>query len=288
MKTTNKKAAQAAIGLIVAVILFCFGFSAPAWGASEGRTAYTVKAGDTAASVAAAHSLDGELVAAMNNIGANIRLSPGSTLWLPEDPSQTIAVERGDTLWELAQRYDTSVNTLVEMNDIANPNHLRVGQRLEVPVIHAEAGDTPEPVIRVAATSSAASLASRGGSGSGAFIWPLQGVITSRFGNRASGSHHGLDIAAPTGTIARAAKAGLITFAGWYSSIYGNCVVIDHGNNQETWYAHASEVLVQKGERVASGEPVIQVGSTGYTTGPHLHFEIRINSKAVNPENYLP
>ena len=112
-------------------------------------------------------------------------------------------------------------------------------------------------------------------------------TITSRFGTRRSGNHSGLDIAAPTGTVYRAAAGGTVTFAGWSTTGYGYCIKISHGNGVETLYAHSSQLYVSVGQTVAQGEAIGAVGSTGWSTGPHLHFEVRVNGAVYNPQYYL-
>ncbi|MBQ6059452.1 MAG: peptidoglycan DD-metalloendopeptidase family protein [Clostridia bacterium] len=122
---------------------------------------------------------------------------------------------------------------------------------------------------------------------SGSFRCPVTGgVVTSRFGARKRGYHTGIDIGLPRGTSIVAADGGTVTYSGWKSS-YGYIVKISHGNNTETWYAHCSALLVSAGQQVSKGQPIARVGSTGNSTGPHLHFEIRINGTAVNPAPYI-
>lgn len=112
-------------------------------------------------------------------------------------------------------------------------------------------------------------------------------MITSRFGMRASGMHKGLDIAAQTGTTIVAAAAGTVTSAGWTDSGYGYFVEISHGNGISTLYAHCNSLNVSTGQYVSQGEKIATVGSTGWSTGPHLHLEIRVNGTRVNPQHYL-
>lgn len=112
-------------------------------------------------------------------------------------------------------------------------------------------------------------------------------TITSRFGPRSSGNHSGLDIAAPTGTVYHATEGGTVTFSGWSNTGYGWCIKINHGNGVETLYAHSSKLYVSVGQTVAQGEAIGEVGSTGWSTGPHLHLEIRVNGAVYNPQYYL-
>lgn len=115
------------------------------------------------------------------------------------------------------------------------------------------------------------------------------GTVTSRYGARSSirsGPHTGLDIALSTGTPIVACNSGTVTFAGTKGS-YGKLVIVTLDNGVETWYGHCSKLYVSEGQRVEAGEKIAAVGSTGNSTGPHLHFEIRINGKTVNPQNYM-
>ena len=118
---------------------------------------------------------------------------------------------------------------------------------------------------------------------------PVTGTITSRYGVSSrirSSNHTGLDIAAKKGTPIQVVSDGVVTFAK-YNGSYGYLVKVDHGNGVETWYAHTSKMYVSAGETVKAGDVIALVGSTGNSTGPHLHFEIRINGEHVNPQKYL-
>lgn len=120
-------------------------------------------------------------------------------------------------------------------------------------------------------------------------IRPVSGTISSRFASSSSirkSSHTGLDIATSAGTPILAAASGTVTFAG-YKGSYGNLIVISHGNNVQTYYAHCSSLYASVGQTVSQGETIAAVGSTGNSTGPHLHLEIRVNGVAYNPQNYL-
>ena len=117
-------------------------------------------------------------------------------------------------------------------------------------------------------------------------IWPCDGVVVSGFGTRWGRMHEGIDIGCAYGAPNRAAAAGTVIYAGWLGG-YGNLVVVDHGNGLSTAYAHASAILVSVGQQVAQGETVSLVGATGHATGPHLHFEVRVNGVAVDPLLYL-
>lgn len=115
---------------------------------------------------------------------------------------------------------------------------------------------------------------------------PTAGVITSRFGVRASGMHTGMDIANSLGTSIYASAAGTVKFTGWYGG-YGNLVIITHGNGVDTYYAHCQSILVTAGQAVSQGQLIAKMGSTGNSTGSHLHLEVRVNGVAQNPQTYV-
>ena len=121
---------------------------------------------------------------------------------------------------------------------------------------------------------------------SSGLIWPVNGTVVSGFGWRWGRMHEGIDISASSGTPIWAAAAGTVIHAGWLGG-YGNLVVVDHGDGLATAYAHASAILVGVGQLVSQGETVSLVGSTGNSSGPHLHFEVRVNGVAVDPLLYL-
>ena len=118
------------------------------------------------------------------------------------------------------------------------------------------------------------------------FIWPLSGPITSPFGMRWGSLHPGIDIGVPTGTPIHAAAAGKVIWCGWMSG-YGNLVMIDHGGGLASLYGHQSRIAASCGESVAQGQLIGYIGCTGFCTGPHLHFEIRVNGSPVDPLGYL-
>ena len=120
-------------------------------------------------------------------------------------------------------------------------------------------------------------------------VLPVTGRITSRYGessSRRKSTHTGLDIACITGTDIKAVSEGTVIFAARQGS-YGNLVKIDHGNGVETWYGHCNKIYAKVGDKVKAGDVIAAVGSTGNSTGPHLHLEIRINGVTVNPQNYV-
>jgi murein DD-endopeptidase MepM/ murein hydrolase activator NlpD len=136
------------------------------------------------------------------------------------------------------------------------------------------------------AQSSSIVPAPTGAASAAGFVWPVHGVITSGFGWRWGRMHEGVDLAVSNGTPVVAAKSGVVIVAGWMGG-YGNLVVVDHGGGISTAYGHNTSVTVGVGQQVAQGQLIAYSGSTGHSTGPHVHFEVRINGGAVDPMGYL-
>ncbi|MEG1501065.1 MAG: M23 family metallopeptidase, partial [Clostridiales bacterium] len=234
--------------------------------ALEGKTAYRTLPGETIATIAQKKSQDGQLLAAMNNIASLEEKIPAQTIiWLPQDPQIAISVKKGDNAWSISQKYGLDIDAFLAINDLEKDQILQVGQQLAIPlrdeissnraerlseIVLASRGEknkispqaiaeaekpAPEPPQKPAAKIEEEN-----------YIWPVEGPITSSFGPRKSGFHHGLDIAAEQGSVIKAAKSGKVIFAGWKNNIYGNTVIIAHHNQQETLYAYSDKVLVKE------------------------------------------
>lgn len=198
-------------------------------------------------------------------------------------------VKPDDTLSGIAQRFKVKPEEIVNfpLNNLAQGMNLVPGQRLVIP------GGVKPIVVRtrpVQQTQRAAPPGQRyvGPAPSfvatGAFIWPTRGYLSQGYW----WGHRGIDIANATGTPIAAADGGYVTFAGWSPVGYGYMVTIDHGNGFVTLYAHLSQWYVSPGQAVARGQIIGAMGSTGRSTGPHLHFEIRYGGDLLNPRIYLP
>jgi murein DD-endopeptidase MepM/ murein hydrolase activator NlpD len=164
------------------------------------------------------------------------------------------------------------------------------GQSISKQVVEEKV--TKQPVTQVVSKGpgltavSMSSAASRGSNSSTGIAWPLRGPINSPYGYRWGSFHNGLDIGGGTGSSYSAAASGQVVEAGWGGG-YGNMILIDHGNGVMTRYAHSSKLLVSVGQQVKQGQSIGLVGSTGHSTGPHLHFEVIINGSTVNPSIYI-
>ncbi len=266
---------------------------------------YTVQSGDTLWTIAQRHGVAVEALAEANRLALTAILPLGKSLEIPSgaapvpasrpaartparpEKSAMHVVRSGETLWEIAGRYGTQVEDLMTLNDLGHSDWIQPGQRIVVSAgalpRHRQVGlrlrtrpDASGPVMADASVL-------RSG---GALIWPARGTLTSRFGWRYRRHHEGIDLAAPRGTPIYAARDGIVEFSGWKGG-YGRAVFVGHGGGVVTVYGHASSLLVQSGQRVKKGQLIARVGCTGRCTGSHLHFEVRINGRAVNPLSYL-
>ena len=200
-------------------------------------------------------------------------------------------VTSGESMWTISRAVGMRVIQLATMNHLSARVVLRPGQTIVVVVPRAGVASTPSTasVVRVSAVASAARPSTEASQLHPApMVSPSYGTITSRFGWRihpifgTREFHTGLDIANRYGTPVRAALGGIVRFAGWMAG-YGRLVVVDHGGGLQTTYSHLSAMLVSLGERVLKGQVLGQIGSTGWSTGPHLFFEVRRNGVPVDP-----
>lgn len=220
-------------------------------------------------------------------------------LQAPPPLQDSTVVRFGDTVFKIAQRYGITLSELLRLNPGLETARLVVGS----PVRLVQAAPVrPRMVLGLRPSGSGGiswpelprfgsnqdSNADQPASASG-WIWPTRGVFTSGFGWRWGRMHKGIDIANNVGTNVVAAKEGWVTFSGWHDGGYGFLVTLQHADGSRSLYAHNSRLLVRAGEEVAQGQAISHMGSTGRSTGPHLHFEIHPPERgAVNPLTFLP
>ncbi len=246
-----------------------------------GVVTYTVQAGDTVQSIADAYGLQPTSIMWANptvedapdllRIGQQVVILPVDGVYHK--------VEEGETLEEIAETYKVDVEaiTACEYNHLEPPDYpIQPGMWLIVP-----GGE--KPYVPKVITSYTGSVP-EGARGTGRFQWPVLGYITQGYWY----GHRAIDIGAPTGSAVVAADGGFISFAGWTDVGYGYLIVVDHANGFVTYYAHLSNIYVFPGQAVERGQVIGAVGSTGHSTGPHLHFEVRYYGVQQNPRAYLP
>jgi murein DD-endopeptidase MepM/ murein hydrolase activator NlpD len=243
---------------------------------------HTVQAGDTLYGIAQKYKLGAETIMFANGLESNpdlLRLGQQLTI-LPVD-GIFHTVKQGDTLEKIAKAYKTNVAGIVSYSwnnlDARSPA-IAPGQKLIVP-----GGRKDLPIRRAEIYRGPVPANAR--RGTGRFVWPTSGYVTQYF----QAYHRALDIARSIGTPVKAADTGYVVVAGWSGDGYGNYIVIDHGNGYQTLYGHLSKIFVRVGDTVGKGAVIGNMGSTGRSTGPHLHFEIRKNGVQINPlKGYLP
>ncbi|MDR1376193.1 MAG: LysM peptidoglycan-binding domain-containing M23 family metallopeptidase [Synergistaceae bacterium] len=252
---------------------------------------YVVAAGDSLWSIANSQNLEVDTLVGSNTFKNSALLHPGAVLRIPNQDGIFYKFKNGDKIEAIAKRYQVSVDKIRKVNPTVDFVSLKAGNEIFLP------GARPEAIAETAEKKSGSSAGKSGSSGSiqkasRSFRWPVMGKINSPFGwrrhpiTRRRDFHTGLDIKASRGTIIRSSREGQVVYSGWMGG-YGKVVVVEHSRGQSTLYAHCSSLLVKQGAKISVGQNIARVGSTGRTTGPHLHFEVRNGNSPVNPLQYL-
>lgn len=241
--------------------------------------AYLVAEGDTLWDIARAYGVDVTTILGANPDVNASRLQVGRVIRVLSVDGVLHTVKSGDTVFGLATKYRVEASVIAKANGLTDAAVLKVGQELILP--------GAKPIIVHKATAAGGSSNGQTVTITGEYRWPVSGFISSRWGWRWGRFHHGLDIAAPYGRSIVASRGGKVVFSGWKGG-YGNTVVLSHNGGTTTLYGHASRLLVEYGQWVETGQVIARVGSTGVSTGNHLHFEIRVDGSSVNPLSVLP
>jgi murein DD-endopeptidase MepM/ murein hydrolase activator NlpD len=246
-----------------------------------GVVTYTVQAGDTVQSIAEHFGLQPTTISWANPAieDAPDLLQIGQEVVILPVDGALHKVSEDDTLASIAEEYKVEPEAIAtcKYNRLELPDPLIVeGQRLIIP--GGEKPYVPKVVTTYAGT------VPEGARGTGRFQWPVLGRITQGYWY----GHRAIDLGAATGSAVVATDGGFVSFAGWTDVGYGYLIVIDHANGFATYYAHLSNMYVFEGQAVERGQVIGAVGSTGWSTGPHLHFEVRYHGVQQNPRAYLP
>ena len=233
---------------------------------------YTVKNGDSLSKIAAKHNVSMGTIISFNKIKNAKKLYKGTELSIPQSDGIMYEVKKGDSLSRIAGKYDISFNRLLDMNDLES-SLIRTGQKLFIPDASISSFELKKTLGEL-------------------FIFPVKGRITSPFGYRKDpftgrkSMHYGIDIANRKGTAVKATLDGKVLKTG-RSLVYGKYIIIKHAGGYQSLYAHLNKYLVRKGQNISQGEIIAELGSTGRSTGPHLHFSIYRNQKPVDPLKQL-
>lgn len=278
---------------------------------------YIVAAGDSLWSISHKLNVDTETIRGSNNFKTSSSLKPGAKLRIPNQDGIFYVLKKGETVDEVAKRYRVSMNKIRLVNEGVNIASLKANDEIFLPGAKPEAlrerKDDKKDTVKLAEAPKTDTRKSiklplskpektaekpvRRHHGDVAvrtsgFRWPIMGRINSPFGwrkhpiTRRRDFHTGIDIKANRNDPVKAAGSGRVVYSGWMGG-YGKVLVIEHNNGQSTLYAHCSTLLFGKGASVSSGQLVAKIGTTGRSTGPHLHFEVRNGSSPVNPIKYL-
>lgn len=248
---------------------------------------YEVKSGETVSQIAQKHGIDTDTIKWANDLSSINSVTPGDILKILPVSGVAHTVKSGDTLESVAKRYSVDSQGILNFpfNDIPDDFKISTGQVLIIPDGQPPEVKTPpklrtQPQYIAKGPQSPTFSAPAGGS----FIWPTSGSLSSLF----AWYHPGIDIPNRSAPAVVASDGGVVALAGWPDNWgYGNRIVIDHGNGYQTLYAHLSNIYVGAGQRVSRGQAIGQMGSTGRSTGVHLHFEIRFKGVAINPLSIL-
>ncbi len=242
---------------------------------------YEVKSGDTISTIAEHFDISVETIKWANGLDSKDTINPGQKIKILPVSGIAHTVKSGDTLESVAKKYSAEAQSILDFpfNDVPDDFKLKVAQVLIVPDgVEPQVTQKSRPVPQSFRTGVASPTFQAPGGGN--FMWPVRAILTQYF----SWYHPALDIADRSGPSVVAADGGTVVVAGWPdNSGYGNRVVIDHGNGYTTLYAHFSNVYVSSGQKVSRGQLIAQMGSTGRSSGTHLHFEIRYKGIALNP-----
>jgi len=245
---------------------------------------YAVKPGDSVSTIAEEFAISVNTILWENNLSAYSLIRPGQNLAILPTTGVAHKIVRGENLGAIAKKYGVEETIILKTNSLAAGDKLAVGQKLVIP-----GGRRITYAVPTASTYSGLSalrdLIAPPGTAPAAnkMNWPTVG---SRITQYYSWRHYAIDIANKLGTPIYASDAGTIEFAGWTTG-YGNNIIINHGGGKKTRYAHLSKFYVEKGQKVGKGDAIAAMGSTGWSTGPHLHFEVIINGRQYNPLNYI-
>lgn len=271
---------------------------------------YAVQRGDTLARIAKKFSIKIETLLWANNLVATSVLRPGDSLTVPSVDGIIYTVKSGGTLSDVAKKYSITTAKIAAANNVSATSQLKKGQTLVLPGIRPPApakvavapvipASDPEPApepeqpsapldvvpLTPEPAQTRADVIPRPALAVGEkLLWPTRRHSITQY---YSGGHPGLDIDGDYTDPIYAVDGGTVTFSGWNNSGYGNMILIDHGNGMVTRYAHSSKVFVAVGQQVNRGDVISMVGTTGRSTGSHLHFELIVRGKRVNPLKYI-
>jgi LysM repeat protein len=245
---------------------------------------YQIQPGDSLSVIAAKFNLKTTSIMWENDLSYYSVLKLGQILRILPVDGLSYKVKTNETLDKIAKKYQSSVSEIVEVNKLASAGDLKIGQLLILPNAVKPQTYVPPSSASASSYSLKTIFSSPARPSASKLQWPAKSYrITQYYRWR----HGAIDIADKTGQPIYAAESGVVQTAGWNRGGYGNMVMIDHGGGMVTLYGHVSQIYVKAGDRVQRGQVIAAIGSTGRSTGPHLHFEVRVNNVRLNPLGYV-
>ncbi|WP_164928698.1 peptidoglycan DD-metalloendopeptidase family protein [Gloeobacter violaceus] len=252
---------------------------------------HPVSAGDTLASLAAAYKLDARSIAFSNGLDPQSPLTPSQKLLIPPVDGLVYRVQRRDTLVAVSERHRVPITAIAKATGPGFQDFISPGQLLVIPgdaealaAFSRAAAEPANALASLAVTGRGVSKAPRSPRG---YVWPVRGFVISPYGPRGGRRHMGIDIAGPSGSPVATVRRGTVLFAGWMSGGFGNAVDVRHEDGMVSRYAHLSRILVRPDQILEAGQILGATGCTGRCTGPHLHLELHVGGRAVNPLPFL-
>jgi len=227
---------------------------------------HTVQKGESLWTISHKYDINIDTIIGANDITNMNMIKEGDKLKILPVKGILYRVNPGESLWLISINFDISIDKIIKANNIMNSKVVKQGQLLILPGAKPEFGYQERMSSKLMA--------------------PVSARISSYYGMRWGRMHEGIDFAVNTGTKIKAAAAGKIIYSGWASG-YGYTVIIEHQKGVRTLYAHNSKLIVHSGQYVSKGQVICLSGNTGNSTGPHLHFEVQINGRPVNPLSYI-
>jgi murein DD-endopeptidase MepM/ murein hydrolase activator NlpD len=233
---------------------------------------YVSEKNDTFVSVAKKFGISEETIYLANNIKKKTALKPGKKLIIPNQNGRLVTLEKSSSIYTLADKYGVKWQNIADVNNLESSS-VKPGMKIFIAGSRMTKYEKEEFDGRF-------------------FIMPVMGAVTSGFGMRIDpitgilDFHSGIDIKGDCGTPVKVARDGKVIYTGW-QRVYGNFIMVKHDKNIITIYAHLESIDAKEGQKVAQGDIIGKVGATGRVTGPHLHFEVRVNEKIINPFSFL-
>ncbi len=246
---------------------------------------YVIQPGDSISTIAEEFGVSVTTILWENDLSVYSVIKPGQSLTIPPVSGISHKVAKGESLGTIAKKYDISEGSILEFNKLADNGAIQIGQKLFIPGGKKISLPALKPQKYTGLSVLKDIVAAPGAKPvpGNKMNWPTAATIITQY---YSWRHYAVDIAGPVGTAIYAADAGTVEVAGWGTG-YGNQIVINHGGGKKTRYGHLSKFHVSVGDKVGKGETIGLMGSTGWSTGPHIHFEVIINGTKYNPLDYI-